>query len=273
MVTQTNDGPSPTAARLVQVTDTHLYADTADRLVGMNCDEGMRDVISLIRSQEGPLAAVLCTGDISQDNSSLSYQRFASAVATLAAPQYWIAGNHDEMPKMQAALGADNPCFTRAFSVPGWRVILLNSNVVGEVYGHLAQSELDFLARELEASSQQKALVCLHHNCVPVASAWLQEHALKNSDDLFAILDRHSHVKAVLFGHIHQELVQERKQVLYLGSPSTCIQFHPTSNEFKLDTCNPGYRWLELVSNGELRTGIRRVADKSYAVDFSGIGY
>jgi Icc protein len=265
--------PSKPAVRLVQVTDTHLYADTADVLVGMNCEEGMRDVISLIRSEEGALAAVLCTGDISQDNSSTSYQRFANAVATLAAPQYWIAGNHDEVPKMKAALGANNPCFTRAFSVPGWRIIMLNSNVPGEVYGRLAPGELDFLARELEASKQQKVLVCLHHNCVPVSAAWLQVHALKNSEDLFAVLDRHTHVKAVLFGHIHQELVQERNQVLYLGSPSTCIQFHPASNEFKLDTCNPGYRWLELGSDGELRTGIKRVVGKSYQLDFAGIGY
>jgi Icc protein len=61
--------------------------------------------------------------------------------------------------------------------------------------------------------------------------------------------------------------------VLYLGSPSTCIQFHPVSHEFKLDDCNPGYRWLELATNGELRTGIKRVADKHYQIDFTGIGY
>jgi 3',5'-cyclic-AMP phosphodiesterase len=259
--------------RLVQVTDTHLYADTGDVLVGMNCEEGMRDVIGLIRRQEGPLAAVLCTGDISQDNSSGSYQRFAQAVGTLGAPQYWIAGNHDEIPKMQAAIGADNPCFARAFSVPGWRIILLNSNVVGEVYGRLTEGELDFLAQELEASKQQQALVCLHHNAVPVAAAWLQKHALQNCDELYALLDRYPHVKAVLFGHIHQEFERVRNGVHYLGSPSTCIQFHPQSEDFKLDTCNPGYRWLELGANGDFSTGVKRVTGKSYKIDYAGIGY
>ncbi len=261
------------SVRLVQVTDTHLYADVQDVLVGMNCEEGMRDVLGLIKREEGALAAVLCTGDISQDNSSESYRRFSAAVATLAAPQYWIAGNHDEIPRMKAALGADNPCFTRAFNVPGWRIILLNSNVVRQVHGRLEQSELEFLTEELEASRDQSALVCLHHNCVPVAAAWLQAHALKNSDALFAVLDRFTHVKAVLFGHIHQELVHERHQVLYLGSPSTSIQFHPVSNDFKLDDCNPGYRWLELFVDGDLRTGIKRITDKRYPVDFFGIGY
>lgn len=263
----------PQSVRLVQLTDSHLFANTGDLLVGMNCDEGVRDVISLIRSEEGALAAVLCTGDISQDNSAESYRRFAEAVSALDAPQYWIAGNHDEVPKMKAAIGADSPCFTRAFSVPGWRVILLNSNVVGAVHGYLEPDELAFLERELEASRNESALVCLHHNCVPVAAAWLQRHALRNSDEFFAVLDRHSHVKAVVFGHIHQELVHERRQVLYLGAPSTCIQFHPTCDDFKLDACNPGYRWFELARNGELRTGVKRVTGKTYPVDFSGIGY
>ena len=162
-----------TSVRVVQVTDTHLYADTQDVLVGMNCETGMRDVLDLIRREEGKLAAVLCTGDISQDNSSASYLRFAGAVAALAAPQYWIAGNHDEIPKMKAALGADHPCFTRAFNVPGWRVIMLNSNVVRQVHGRLDPGELEFLAEELEASKHLSVLVCLHHNCVPVAAAWL----------------------------------------------------------------------------------------------------
>jgi 3',5'-cyclic-AMP phosphodiesterase len=272
-LTQHTKTKEPVAARVVQVTDTHLFADTNDVLVGMNCEEGMRDVLALVREQEGAIVAALCTGDISQDNSQSSYRRFHDAVSQLGAAQYWIAGNHDEIPRMQQALGTGNACFARAFSLPGWRIVLLNSNVVGEVHGRLGPAELEFLDAELAASREQSVLVCLHHNCVPVAAAWLQQHALRNSDELFAVLDQYQHVKAVLFGHIHQELVHERKQVLYLGSPSTCIQFHPTSNEFKLDDINPGYRWLELFDNGELRTGIRRVTGKRYQVDFFGVGY
>ena len=76
-----------------------------------------------------------------------------------------------------------------------------------------------------------------------------------------------------LFGHIHQEYERRRNSVVYLGSPSTCIQFHPTNNEFALDHCNPGYRWLELFSDGVIKTGVKRVNDKLYQVDFSSIGY
>ena len=54
---------------------------------------------------------------------------------------------------------------------------------------------------------------------------------------------------------------------------STCIQFHPDSFDFVLDTVNPGYRWLDLNADGTLKTGVSRVKNKRYAVDFSGIGY
>ena len=259
--------------RLVQITDTHLYADSRNVLVGMNCEEGLQDVLSLIRQEERALVTALCTGDISQDNSKASYQRFYEAVASLGIPQYWIPGNHDEMKIMEQAVGRDNPCFSKSFLVSGWRVIMLNTHVDGQVHGELSTAELRFLEQQLNEAKHQHVLICLHHNCLPVEAAWLQKHALVNSDELLKLIDRFQQVKAVLFGHIHQDYVRSRNSVLYLGSPSTCIQFHPSKNEFALDQCNPGYRWLELFNDGVIKTGVKRVNNKRYQVDFSSIGY
>lgn len=259
--------------RLVQVTDTHLYADTSHVLVGMNCEQGLQDVVELIRQKESTIAGVLLTGDASQDNSATSYQRLHRTLATLGARQYWIPGNHDELKAMQRALKADNRCFDRSIRFGPWLVVMLASNVVGAVHGMLKKSELDFLEEQLSSSDAEHVLVCLHHNPVPVKAAWLQHHALQNPDAFFAILDRHPKVKAVVFGHIHHELKKQRNGVAYYGSPSTCIQFHPTSEDFALDHRNPGYRWIELHQDGTLVTGVNRVRNKRYAVDFSGIGY
>ena len=261
------------SVRLVQITDTHLYADRNGTLVGMNCEEGLQDVLNLIRRAESNLVAALCTGDISQDNSKASYRRFYDAIASLGIPQYWIPGNHDEVQIMEQAVGHDNRCFTRSFQLSGWRIIMLNTHVDGQVYGKLGEDESRFLEQELAAAGHEHVLICLHHNCLPVDAAWLQEHALVNSDQLLELTDRHPQVRGVVFGHIHQEYQRSRNSVLYLGSPSTCIQFHPSSNTFALDRRNPGYRWLELRSDGVILTGVRRVEDKQYQIDFSGIGY
>lgn len=259
--------------RLVQVTDTHLYADTSHVLVGMNCEQGLQDVIELIEQKESKLDGVLVTGDASQDNSSSSYQRLYSHLERLGADQHWIPGNHDELKAMQKALGEDHECFRQCIDLGNWRVIMLCSNVVGAVHGMLKQSELELLESALKQSGNKHVLVCLHHNPVPVKAVWLQQHALQNPDELFSVLDKYPQVKAVLFGHIHHELKRTRKGVAYLGSPSTCVQFHPTNAEFAIDHRNPGYRWLELQPSGEVRTGVSRVRNKRYAVDFSGIGY
>jgi 3',5'-cyclic-AMP phosphodiesterase len=259
--------------RLVQVTDTHLFADPNDVLVGMNCEQGLRDVVELVRQKEGVIAGILHTGDASQDNSAKSYKKLHATLATLGVRQYWIPGNHDELRAMRRAVGADNRCFEKTISFGKWQVLMLSSNVQGAVHGLLKESELDFLEKTLQTTTAKHVLLCLHHNPVPVKAKWLQQHALKNPAALYSILDRYPQVKAVMFGHIHHELKVVRNGVTYLGSPSTSIQFHPTNTQFALDKRNPGYRWIELFNNGEFRTGVNRVPRKRYFVDFSGIGY
>lgn len=262
-----------TSTRIIQVTDAHLFGTVDEKLVGMNCEEGLQDVLLLVKTTEHKPALVLFTGDASQDSSTASYQRLELSLSTLGVPQYWIPGNHDELQQMQSALGSDNPCFHKSIQLGDWRLILLNSSVKGQVYGCLADDQLEFLRRSLQECTEKHVLVSLHHNPVPVAAAWLQHHALQNPDALFAILDTDPRVHVVLFGHIHHELDMQRNGVRYLGSPSTCIQFHPASYDFALDTLNPGYRWLDLNADGTVLTGIRRVEGKRYEVDFSGIGY
>jgi len=239
----------------------------------MNCEEGLQDVLALIREHESNPDVLLFTGDASQDNSAASYQRLELALGSLQIPQFWIPGNHDELQRMKDAVGKNNACFVSSFAIAGWRILMLNSSVSGEVHGRLGAHELDFLQRILSECTEEHVLVCLHHNPVPVAANWLQEHCLKNPDELFAILDADDRIRAVLFGHIHHDLRVERNGVLYMGSPSTCIQFHPSSFDFALDHLNPGYRWLDLNQDGTINTGIRRVTGKQYNIDFAGIGY
>lgn len=263
--------------RILQVTDTHLYEHAGGKLVGMNCDEGLKDVLELARQREQAAgsspACVLFTGDASQDNSLASYRRLEKQLASLGVPQYWIPGNHDELAAMHAAVGRDNACFRNSIALGDWRILQLNSSVPGQVHGRLAETMLDWLRDAFRSATEAHLLVTLHHNPVPVAATWLQKHALQNPQDLFDLLDVEPRVRAVLFGHIHHELSTTRKGVNYLGSPSTCVQFHPSSHDFALDALNPGYRWLDLHADGTLETGINRVEGKRYDIDFSGIGY
>ena len=152
---------------------------------------------------------------------------------------------------------------------------MLNSSVKGQVYGLLDQKELADLDLELADSERDNShvIACVHHNCIPVQAAWLQQHCLRNSDEMFSITDRYSHVRGILYGHIHQEFDVVRNDVKIMATPSTCIQFHPTNDEFTIDNANPGYRWLELEPDGAIKSQVERVEEKSYNIDFTSTGY
>lgn len=260
---------------IVQITDTHLFASRTAYLLGMNCDESLTDVLELVSEQQSDVDLVLCTGDLVQDASVEGYKRLNMAISRFGSTQLWVPGNHDILENISVALGSDNECLNKSKIIGNWNIIMLNSCVEGMIHGHLSETELGFLDKELAQSQNQglNVLIGVHHNAVPIQSSWLQKHSLRNSEEFFSVIDQYSHVKAVLCGHIHQDLKEERKGVLMLGTPSTCIQFHPTSEDFKLDDLNPGYRWLELESDGSIKTSVERVTSKTYNIDFASNGY
>jgi len=61
--------------------------------------------------------------------------------------------------------------------------------------------------------------------------------------------------------------------VRLLASPSTCVQFAPGSESFKVDDQPPGYRWLTLHTDGRIETGVSRVRETKFIVDLDSGGY
>ncbi|GIZ12847.1 3',5'-cyclic-AMP phosphodiesterase [Pseudomonas sp. NCCP-436] len=261
-----------TPVLLVQLSDSHLFGETDGRLLGMNTGDSLRRVVEQVRQEQPRIDLILATGDLSQDGSLASYQRFRQLTASLDAPIRWLAGNHDEPPPMEMAC-ADSDLLDPIFDLGAWRVILLNSSVPGSVPGRLAESQLTLLERALSEAPQRYHLICLHHHPVPIGSKWMDPIGLRNPEALFAILDRHPRARALLWGHIHQEFDQQRGHLRLLASPSTCVQFAPGSEDFQVGNEAPGYRWLRLNPDGTLDTGVSRVTGIDFEVDYSVRGY
>ena len=83
---------------------------------------------------------------------------------------------------------------------------------------------------------------------------------LENSDQFFAVIDRHPCVKGVLWGHIHNEYEGERKGVRLMGSPATCFQFKLERAEISVDSRPPAYRYLVLAPQGDIETSVVSVS-------------
>lgn len=257
---------------LVQLSDSHLFAEADGKLLGMDTCASLKRVIEQVQKEQPGIDLILATGDLSQDGSLESYERFRRLTEAFATPVRWLAGNHDEVPPMQAAC-ADSTLLEPVIDVGAWRVVMLDSSIPGAVPGFLADSQLELLERALSEAPERHHLICLHHHPVSIGCKWMEPIGLRNPDTLFAILERHSQARAVLWGHIHQEFDQQRGNLRLLASPSTCVQFAPGSEDFQVSNEAPGYRWLRLHTDGRLETGVSRVTGITFEIDYSVKGY
>jgi Icc protein len=260
--------------RVLQLTDTHLCREAGGTLLGMNTDHSLQAVIELALRERPGTDLVLATGDLSDGGAETAYQRLQKYLSQFDCANFWLPGNHDERISMEAVTnGTDS--LSREIRVADWQVLMLDSQVAGEVGGRLGEDELAFLESALEAAAVEGlySLICLHHHPVEIGCEWLDEQIVTDSDAFFAVLERFQGVKAVLWGHVHQQIDRQFLGLRLMAAPSTCVQFAPGSDGFKADDLPPGYRWLDLHPDGEIGTGISRVWDVDFVVDLDSGGY
>lgn len=236
------------ATTILHLTDTHIASDAAYALKGVEVRHSLSQV--LVHASGHRHELLLATGDLSQDGSEAAYRWLADILKPAASEIACLAGNHDDPSHLAAVLPMPNQIL-----LDGWHIILLHTPMPEAEGGYLVESELAFLA-EVLAAPAMPTLIALHHPPVSLHSRWLDAIGLENAGNFWRIVERHQHVRAVLFGHAHQAFDAQRGSVRLLGTPSTCAQFRPQSDDFALDTLPPGYRTLTLRKNGQLETAV-----------------
>ncbi|MDA0117165.1 3',5'-cyclic-AMP phosphodiesterase [Vibrio sp. T11.5] len=265
---------SDSSIRLLQITDTHLFEAADGSLLSVNTGDSFKAVIDAIVEENPAYDAILATGDISQDHSEASYQRFEKGIIPLKKKCFWLPGNHDFKPSMTSVIPSQQiQQIEHALLGEQWQMIVLDSQVAGVPHGRLSDKQLMLLEEKLAQYPQRYTLILLHHHPILVGSAWLDQHTLKDSEDLWQILDKHNNVKAVLCGHVHQDMNVVRKGVRVMATPSTCVQFKPHCDDFALDNQAPGWRELLLHDDGTVETEVKRLPVGSFQPDFHSTGY
>lgn len=266
--------PAPgQTVRVLQITDTHLFAGSDGCLLGLNTEQSLRAVLATVANRRTAADFVLATGDLAHDGSADAYRRFFTHMNGIGLPVYCLPGNHDEARALRQ-MDARGQCRVSDHATFGdWEFIFLDSTIPGSEGAHLTAPTLDMLERRLQAVPDRHTLVCLHHQPVPMGSRWLDTMAVDNPEAFFSVIDRYPQVRAIVWGHVHQELESRRGDVLLLATPSTCIQFMPGSENFAVDTAAPGYRWLDLHPDGRIDTGIERIDAIPGRIDLAAGGY
>ena len=260
--------------RILQITDTHLFAGKNESLLGVNTWASYDAVLDAIAAQQREYDLIIATGDLAQDHSVEAYQHFAEGIVRLPKPCVWLPGNHDFQPAMVDTL-AEAKIDARKHVLLGdhWQLVMLDSQVFGVPHGELSEFQLDWLEKKLSASPERHTLLLLHHHPLPSGCSWLDQHSLRNAAELDNVLARFPHVRYLLCGHIHQELDLDWNGRRLLATPSTCVQFKPHCANFTLDTIAPGWRWLDLYPDGSLQTEVCRLQSTRFNPDTASEGY
>jgi len=255
---------------ILQITDIHFREKVNGTIYGVETQILFEKTFAQLKQelkQTGrAIDLLLATGDISQDGSPESYQRFHQFLEDLEVPCYYLQGNHDYAQPMIDQFGSDRvaPCVVSEQGLGSpWNIILLNSSVEDQVGGHYSAEQLAYLEKTLSEDKESPTMLCFHHHAMPINCEWLDKQVIDNADEFFRIVDQFNNIKLCIYGHVHQDRRDERKGVPYYASPSTCAQFKPEVKDFALDEAAPAYRWIRCFDDGSFETEVRRLKDFS----------
>lgn len=195
---------------------------------------------------------IAVTGDLIQDESREAYARFREHFECHDVPVLCVPGNHDIREYMRAALATPPFRYCGTYSRHNWLIVGLDSCKSSSAGGHVSQSEIVRLRDLVADSTAEHVLVCLHHPPLPVGSRWLDGVGLDDGAGFLDAIERIGNVRGCLFGHVHQAFDVTHNAVRIIGTPSTCRQFLPGSDEFAVDDRPPAYRRLQLNDDGSI---------------------
>ena len=257
----------PDTVNLVQITDCHIFDSPDKKLMGLNTRRSFEAVKAAVAGTAQRHDLLLVTGDLSQDGSAGSYRYLALQLEDLGIPGFWLPGNHDDPDLMPRHLTGNSVHPAKRVLAGTWQIVLLDSTIAGEVHGRVPDSQLTFMDTALRQYPDRHALVCLHHQALETGSEWIDSKGLRDAARLRSRMAQHDNIRAVIWGHVHQESHQSVAGVEWMSAPSSCVQFKPGSREFATSDESPGYRQIRLHADGSLETAVHRIENFEFNID------
>lgn len=219
----------------IHLTDLHLTATEATHINEQYPARKLRLVLDRIRAMEIAPAFLLVTGDLVNDGQPAEYAMLNTLLPELRSfgvPVLLGMGNHDaRLPFRQVVLGEEDGDVRQPYyystEIGGVNVIMLDSQIPGEVAGHLGAEQLAWLADELAKPVNGGHLIALHHPPVSSTVALLDTMVLTNPADLAAVVAKQENVLGILSGHIHYNHVARFQNTFSFTAPAVFYTIDP----------------------------------------------
>ncbi|MEC9095541.1 MAG: phosphodiesterase [Planctomycetota bacterium] len=249
-------------AQIVQITDIHLVGDAGPLLLEHDTRAAFFRIKDYLSQHHADCERLIVTGDLAHDEGEQVYQELFDALAPWHDRLRVIPGNHDARLPMQKVFAPiirdDRESVSFLDELNGWTLIGLDTLIEGAVEGDLAGEQWTWL-RETVSAATRPVAIFMHHPPVFVGSRWVDELSLNSLGVFSNLVEEFEQIKLVVCGHVHQEFSTQIFHADVFTTPSTCVQFKPHSVDFAVDSSAPGFRILNLSSDGTFETEVVRL--------------
>lgn len=218
---------------LLQLTDTHIVPEGAVLSGNVDTCAYLRRGVTQIKRLSVQPQAIVVTGDLVDDGQAQSYHQFLSIMSELDMPVYALRGNHDDcsnfvnafsdLPFDQKLLG--DGFVQYAVDLGAVRLVALDTTVLGQPYGALCKTRLQWLANTLAQDSQRPTIVGMHHPPFQTGMVKMDGIGLRDgSAELEEIIVHNPQVQRIICGHVHRMCVQSFGGSVAMTAPSAAHQ-------------------------------------------------
>ncbi len=194
---------------LLHLSDPHLLGGPEPLYGVVDSEARLTQLFEEVKASGARPEAVIFTGDLADKGEPGAYAKLRAIVdpacRELGAEVIWAMGNHDNRANFREGLldqpGDDAPV-DNSYFINGLRVITMDTTVPGYHHGELSESQLEWLARELETPAPDGTILALHHPPVPSVLDLSVLVELRDQGSLAAVV-RNSDVRTILAGHLH----------------------------------------------------------------------
>ena len=217
----------------LHLSDFHLVEDEITLSRAFNAKYILKNTVDKILDKKGDfgdLDGVIITGDISDDGSIVSYSDAYNILKELNLPLLAIPGNHDLRQPMMNYFAKDTDIksskfFDWVYETNDTTVIGLDTLVEGQKHGMLRSESLNLLFEKLNQPIEKNIVLAIHHPPINTGIPFMDEIALKNSDELLECLGAANQPIRILCGHVHGIYQGTLGNHSVVTAPSTCTRF------------------------------------------------
>ena len=254
---------------ILQLSDLHLFADPEERLFGIPTRELLRDVLAHVEASGVRPDHVVVTGDHTHDELPQSYEAARGMLDPWLDRLWLLPGNHDDRAALRSSFpdrigGGGSERVEFAFGAGGWLCIGLDTQVPGEVGGRIDAGQVESIREQVREQQPDAVILFTHHPPVDLGLPWLDRIGLEGKELLHELIAEDARIRLVCSGHVHHESSHRVGAAEIVTTPSTGLQFSPTSLEAAFVAAPPGYRLVELGEDG-YTTRVVRLPEARYS--------